>query len=266
MKQYYRNNIYLWIALPLLIAAVLLEFLSIRRLEPPCDTKKVYAIFEAKEKQIDKYISSVLTRISNTKSDENIWRLLNPADYQNGETYICVLDQDELIFWSSSLIAFPREMISQTDSMKLIHLPTGWFYVHSRTEGEITVKGFILIKREFPYKNKYIQSAFSADFDLPDGYAVRTEFQNGAINITRPDGKFLFSVEPIKVAGAEKNNVPLIALYFSFLFLLLAQINLRLRQSQKYQGIYRFLISFAVSVVNISCIRQVSNPLCLLQK
>jgi two-component system, NtrC family, nitrogen regulation sensor histidine kinase NtrY len=249
MKQNYRNNIYLWIALPLLIAAIFWELLSVRRMEPKCDAKKVYSVFEAKEKLADKYITHVLKLINGIKSSENIWRLLDPADYQEDETYLCVLDDDELIFWSSSLIAFPREIISQADSTQLIHLPTGWYYVQSRTDGEYTVNGFILIKREFPYKNRYIESVFPSDFDLPDSYAVRAEFQNGAINIVRPNGEFLFSVEPIKGAGAEENNFPLMLLYFSFIFLVLAQINSWLRHNPKILEVVGFLISIAASAL-----------------
>lgn len=239
----------MWIAIPLLMAAVLCEILSDKKQETVFIAKKVYKVFKAKEKETDKNIDFVLNKIITSDHIENIWQLVDPANYQNNNTYLCILNEDEMIFWSSSLIAFPQEIITEADSAQLIHLPTGWYYIHSRTYGDYTVKGFIMIKREFPYENRYIQSAFPKDFNLPDSYTVKAEFQNSGINIIRPDGKFLFAVEPIKADQKEGNNLLLIIFYFLFLYLLLAQISLWLKQNQRLHEVSRFLISVVTAAI-----------------
>jgi len=237
------------IALPVLLVSVLLEFMTVQSLEPQHEAEKIYQVLDAREQLIDKYLASITSKIIKENSQDNIWSLLEPGDYNDDGTAVCVIKNNSLIFWSSSLIAFPQVEMGPENTTSLIHLPTGWYYVHSKIAGDYIVKGFILIKREFPYKNKYIQSAFLQDFNLPDDYIIKVESQNGAINITRPEGEFLFSVSPSKGAGIQKNNELLIALYFLLLFLILAQINLSFQQNSRDYPVLKFLISLCAAAL-----------------
>lgn len=243
----YRRNIYILIAVAVFLFMLLWELVSVQRFEPKHEAGKIYRVFEAKEKRVNKYLASTLDKIIDSEEGENLWNILAPGPYEEDGISICVYNEGSLIFWSSSLTAFPQVVSAQSESPELIHLPTGWFYVHSISAGEYTVKGFILLKREFPYKNKYIQNAFLKDFDLPADYQVKADPQVRAINIVRPDGEYLFSFEPVNGAGnPERNNVTII-LYFAFIFLILAQIALWLQQLNSIRPLLKFLICTGVA-------------------
>ncbi len=261
MKGFGRKNNYILVAIPLLMVAVLWEIFSVKKLEPAHIAQKIYRVFETKEKIINHDINVILNKIINSDGTKTIWQLLDPANYKNDNTYVCVLNEDKLIFWSSSLIAFPQEIITQADTTQLMHLPTGWFYVYSKTYGDFTVKGFIMIKREFPYKNRYIQSTFPKDFNLPDDDTVKAEYQKEGINILKPDGKFLFSVVPSGTNQMVKNNLFLISIYFLFIFLLLAQVSSWLKQNPEKLGtVSRFLISFGTAVLIYIFLNRIRIP------
>ncbi len=260
MKRYNRKNIYLWFAIPLLLGAILWEVFLLRREDTNFDAQKISRIFKAKEKETDRKISQVLNKIVNSENDESLWQLIDPADYQEDDTYLCVLYEDQLVFWSSSLIAFPQEIITQTDSAQLIHIPTGWYYVLTKSEGEYTVKGFILIKREFPYQNRYIQNSFSKDFNFPDNYAVKADHQDGAINIEGPDGKFVFAVDPVTSVPKEASNAFLILLYLLSFYLLLAQISVWLRRNHKLKAVSKFLFASGAAVLIYGVLNQTRIP------
>jgi len=97
MKGLYRKNIYLLIAIPVLFISVMWKFLSERSLFPKYEAKKLYNIFQSKEKQIDNYIASTIFKITNLKDTSNIWVTQNPEIYDEG-TYVCVIQNNSLIF------------------------------------------------------------------------------------------------------------------------------------------------------------------------
>lgn len=245
----YRKNIYLLIALPVLLFSVVWELMSVQRFEPQHEADKIYKVFETKERQVDKYLSSTIDKIFNSSDTVNIWNLLAPKEYHDDGTSICVIKNGSLVFWSSSLIAFPQVVSRQNNLTGVVHLPTGWYYVHSILAGEYAVKGFILLKREFPYKNKYIQNAFLKDFDLPDDYIIKDKSKDGAINITKPNGEYLFSVESVTGTSIPKHADLTIILYFLLIFLILAQVTLWLRQNNNLRPAIKFLLCAGIAAL-----------------
>jgi two-component system, NtrC family, nitrogen regulation sensor histidine kinase NtrY len=246
MRHFYKNNRYLLIALPILIFTAVMEILTWHRLDPAYEAGKIYSVFDWKERQMEKELNSVIQEIKYTKSLESTWYLLNPRKYDHEDRAFSISKNDQLLYWSSSLIAFPGEDSMQNGRNSIIHLPTGWFWTITKSEGGFIFKGFILIKRDFPYHNKYIKDSFQKDFDLPEDYQIGVQPLYGAINISRPDGQFLFSVIPVKGAVSEKNMVTVTLLYFILLFLFLAQINQWLLKLKKLRPMHKFLIAAAI--------------------
>lgn len=262
MRHFYKNNRYFLIAFPVFIFTIVMDFLSWQRLDPEYKAEKIYTELHRKERQMESELNSITREIRYTKSLESTWYLLNPKKYNFDDRFFSISKNGHLLYWSSSLIAFQPQNIQSTN---IVHLPTGWFWTLTKTEEGFVFKGFILIKRDFPYHNKYIRDSFQKDFDLPEDYQISDQKLSDAINITRPNGEFLFSVIPVKGTINKKNVVTITILYFILLFLFLAQISQWLLKIRRIKPMAKFLAAATIGCMTYSLMNYLKIPVSLFQ-
>lgn len=250
MKRFAGRNIFLLIAIPIFLVLLLSELVFFEETNPAQEAGRVSKVFEKKEKRLEAIIDTVASRVLANPGVLTDWSLLRLFNQNDEELAVAVSNENTLLFWSSSLIAFPADDSNLKKSEGLIHLPTGWYYQISRRNGAYIVRGFQLIKREFPYRNRFIKSAFSHDFKLPDEYAVRSAPQAEALNIYKPDGTHLFSITTTKdrIRPVNKSNI-LALLYFAFILMLLAQLNVWLKRNKRFSPFVKLSISIGVSMI-----------------
>ena len=265
MKRFYRNNIYFFIAIPVLLISVGWEIMSLRSLDPENEAQRICKVLENQETKMEKEFSSLMQKVKGIRNPDNYWYLLNPGKYNNEDRAYSISKNNNLIYWSSSMIAFPQEDKNGKASTRVVRLPTGWFLMKSKREGEYTFRGYILIKREFPYKNKYIHNAFQEDFRLSEDYPVRTEYLSGGINIKRSNGEFLFSIVPIKGGMDGENNNVIIILYLFLLFLLMAQTIHWLVRNHYFKPEIKFLISIVIGITSYFILNRLRIPVTFYQ-
>ena len=177
------------------------------------------------------------------------WSLIDQFDNEDDDLEVAISGKNSLLFWSSAQIAFPFDDIGTLRSEGLVHLPTGWYYQYSHKSGEYTIRGFLLIKREFPYRNRYIKSSFQTDFDLPDHFLVQSFPEPGATNIRRVNGAYLFTIfqsqnEHISPQSSGYSEL----LFFAFVILVLAQLNCWIKRGKRFSGNIKLSFSIAISI------------------
>jgi len=249
MKRFAGRNIFILIAIPILLALLLSELVLFEENNPAQESRRIYKVFEKKEKLLEAIVDTAVSRYSVNPAVLSDWSLLSLIGDEKEELSLAVTNGNTLLFWSSSLIAFPADESNLAKSEGLIHLPTGWYYQISRKTGANVIRGFLLIKREFPYRNRFIKSAFNSDFKLSDEYSVKLTPQPGALNIYRPDGTHIFSVSTFndRVRFTRKSNFSAV-LYFAFILMMLAHLNVWLRRIKRLSPGYKLFISLGVSV------------------
>jgi len=126
MKKFAGRNIYLLIAIPIFLVLLLCEFVFFRENNHNQESGRIYELFEKKEKQLRELIDTVDIRLIKNVGALTDWSLLQLFNQKEEEIALTISKANVLIFWSSSLVAFPSEENSDTISEGLIHLPTGW--------------------------------------------------------------------------------------------------------------------------------------------
>lgn len=247
MKQLWAKYTYLCVAIPIVLVLLCCELFLSKENNRENESSRVYEILEKKEQSVDHLIKAIADCLAANPNVSTDWSLLQFGQKSKEGIEIAVLSERGLNFWSSSSIAFPSENIRVSNAEGLIHLPTGWYYQHSQKAGIFTVRGFILIKREFPYHNRYIKSAFQNDFKLSDDYVVNTTSNPGGLNIVRRNGDQLFSLvknsESIRSEG--NSNIPAL-LIFMVILLVLAQFNIWLKHSRRLTPGFKLVISLII--------------------
>lgn len=215
------------------------------------ENQRVYSVFVDKEKTLNQLLDSVVVQLSQVSNPIADWSLLRLFPQKDKGLDVAVVSQGRNVFWSSSSIAFPIRENLDTDQNGLVHLPSGWYYQLTRKVKEYTVQGFILIKREFPYQNRYIKNSIHADFKLADNCLVDKFKHSNSLNICRPDGKFLFSILPFSGSfQADKNSD-----FNAFLFLtLVVMILYQLMIGLKYNANLSKLLKVGLMLLTTSVI------------
>ena len=266
MKRLAVKYIYIFIALPIVMVLLFFELFFYKENSRENESSRIYNVFERKERCVEQLIDSVSSGLRVNPKLSTDWSLLNFSFRYNDGIEIAVFRDKELNFWSSSTIAFPAENSNVKTPEGLIHLPTGWYYQHTQKAGMFTIRGFILIKREFPYHNRYIKSAFNNAFKLSDDYSVHPFPKSNSLSIVRPNGTHLFSLtknsDTIRVAN--NSNIPAL-LCFVIILLALAQMNIWLKQNRRFPSGFKLFISFMASVLIYLVISQFRLPALLVQ-
>jgi two-component system nitrogen regulation sensor histidine kinase NtrY len=250
MKLFAGRNIYLLIAIPVLLVLLLCESLFFKERSPKKESARIYKVFEKKERRLECLIDSVTFGLAAHPEALTDWSLLRFFNQDNEELAVTISNENTLLFWSSSLIAFPAADNNFKNSKGLIHLPTGWYYQISRKSGDYIIKGFMMIKREFPYHNRFIKSFFDKDYELPDDFTVQQLPQSGALNIYRPGGTHLFSIATTNSGIHPSSRSDLSAwLYFALVLMVLAQLNVWLKRNKRLQVSLKFILSLGFAVL-----------------
>ena len=266
MKRFAGRNIFILIAVPILLVLLLSELVFFKEKNQAQESVRVYKVFEKKEQQLEAIVDTVVLRLSTNPLIVNDWSLLSLFSRDQDEFAVTVSSENSLLFWSSSLVAFPADDFNFKKSDGLIHLPTGWYYQISRRSATYTIKGFFLIKREFPYRNRFIKSAFNSDFKLSDEYSIKPASQLGALNIYKPDGTHLFSIttKNDRIRLTSKSNLSAV-LYFAFILMIMAHLNVWLSRNRRLSKGLKLSISSGVAVVMYTIVNAFNFPATLYQ-
>ncbi|MCX6238982.1 MAG: HAMP domain-containing histidine kinase [Bacteroidia bacterium] len=249
MKRFAGRNIYLLIAIPILLVLLLCELVLFKERNREQESGRIYNIFEKKEKRLKAIVDTVAFQVTANPGILTDWSLLRLFNHDAEELFVTVSNENSMLFWSSSLIAFPADDVNFKKSEGLIHLPTGWYYHISRRSGEHIIRGFLLIKREFPYHNRFIKSFFNKDFKLPDDNLVKSSPQPEAFNINKPDGAHLFSVTINNDGNRSANRSDLSALlYFAFILMALAHLNVWLKRNKRLLPSLKLIITLSIPI------------------
>ncbi|MEI6277153.1 MAG: ATP-binding protein [Prolixibacteraceae bacterium] len=212
--------------------------------------ERIFSVFEGKEKLIRSEMARLVTRIASEKEVRELWLAPENSKLDDSGLFFTVSSPDSLVFWSSSLVAFDHNTFQVKPEGNLKRLPTGWFYLFTQQSGKYTVTGYMLIKRDFPYQNRYVQSAFHPDFRLSDQSEVVAEQLPGNIQVFCQEGKFHFGIQfRGKQNGTSEETIPALLFFLIFVVLVSAQFNrqinhLKLKSYQKFGLSAIFAITF----------------------
>ena len=121
------------------------------------EAERIFRVFEEKEKTLRSEMDKFASQLSSGGQAKDLWL---KSDWQYPESaglYYTISAHDSLIFWSSSLVSFENKPMQIREEGDLKKMPTGWFYIFQRKAGSYIISGYMLIKRNFPYQNRYIR-------------------------------------------------------------------------------------------------------------
>ncbi len=239
-RNIFTNYLLLWLALVALGLSFSWGPLFFSKSDQRAEGERIYRVFEAKEKLIRAEMNLLSAQLSSGKKVKELWLNTDFDGQGNSGLYYTVSVHDSMVYWSSSLVAFNNKIEPIKPEGSLKRMPTGWFYIFSRQAEAYTITGYMLIKRDFPYQNKYVQSAFQSDFHLSDQCEVVQAAKPGTIQVFCREGKFHFGIQfKDKQNGSSREAIPVLLFFLLFVVLLSIHFN-RWITAQKLKPWIRF--------------------------
>ena len=188
--------------------------------------ERISRVFEGKEKLVRAEMEKASNWLASGRDVKELWIGTIKEGQEKQGLFYTISVHDTLVYWSSSLVAFDSRPTQIRVEGVLKRLPTGWYYLFSRQMKEYTITGYLLLKRDFPYQNRYVQSAFQEDFGLSDQSEVVTDEQPGNIQVFCHEGKFHFGIHfKEKPGGSNGETIPEFLFFLLFVVLVSAYFN-----------------------------------------
>ncbi|MCX6223083.1 MAG: hypothetical protein NTZ69_19120, partial [Bacteroidia bacterium] len=205
--------------------------------------ERIFRVFEGKERTIRAEMGKIALKLSPGEKGMELWEGVEEMEQSRQGLFYTITEGDSLLYWSSSLVAFDpqTEQIKQEGILK--KMPTGWFYLFTKQQNHFTINGYMLIKRDFPYQNRYLQSTFQDDFHLSDQCEVVPTEKSGNIQVFCHEGKFHFGIHfKSNQNGTSKEEIPEFLFFLLFIVLLSVHIH-RWFSRQPFKPFLKFAIS-----------------------
>jgi len=209
------------------------------------ESERISRIFEGKESLIRAGMKQLSDQLISGVKVRQLWKKTTKEDTEKQGLFYTISVEDSLAYWSSSLVAFDSKPLKIGEEGMLKRMPTGWFYIFSTRVREYSITGYMLIKRDFPYQNRYVQSAFQSDFQLSDQCDLVPSEQPGNIQVFCHGGKFHFGIHfKEKSGGSNGETIPEFLFFLLFVILISSHFS-KWISGRKMLPIAQFALSVA---------------------
>ncbi|MCF8335270.1 MAG: hypothetical protein K9H65_01585, partial [Bacteroidales bacterium] len=180
-----------------------------------------------KQELINNHLLDITDNISEEGLDEiESTFYSNYSDlFQSQGLAFYIFYNDRLQHWNTNTI--PVNSLDTTDDHSVNKLGNGWYYIRKEQTDSFRVVGVGLLKKNYPYENRYLKNTFQDDFNLPPAVDIVKDPNKGTA-IRDKKGKYLFSLYPSKFEREDSFmyylSVAIFLAAFVFLFLFIDRL------------------------------------------
>lgn len=186
-------------------------------------TQKAQHALSREEKQASLFLDSLERKIAGSPSltwqQVHIWddKMKKPPE---GFTFF-VFKDGNTVYWSDNSVFFELPTASNPGEGGIVFMRNGWYEYMGRKAGNISIVGLLLIKHEYPLKNKYINNSFNYRLGLPEYASLQLEKSKASWPVVNARGEFLFGVDYSQEVHDNYFEIPLMILFFMAIAILL---------------------------------------------
>ncbi len=199
--------------------------------------REVQRVFTQKEQGLQHYMDLLEKRCIHTddpKLNFITFHTRHEKDLNARGFYTFVYHHDTLIYWSTNDVPVASINHQSTLNQRYVNLKNGRYASFVRKHNNYDIVGLILIKNVYTYENKYLQTSFQKDFDLPANVKIYPEKVPNCYPITDTKGQFVWSLIFDSTCHYQYQiYVPALAYFLAIIvfFMLLSSVFQRLRST-----------------------------------
>ncbi len=206
--------------------------------------RQVQLVLEHKQELLQHDMEELQNRLTRKVSKRQRYENFTEfeEDLQKDGFALFAVQHNRLIFWSDKSFILPLAQQLWKMPTPVCKFNNGWYYLKKEKLGDILFLGFILIKKEYPYSNKFLQNGFAPDYHIPDSYGITINRIKGSPVFDR-NNQYLFSIYRDDMDFSTSHTVSNSGIYygiFLILFLLLTSMLVQDIKNRKYAFIALF--------------------------
>jgi two-component system nitrogen regulation sensor histidine kinase NtrY len=135
---------------------------------------------------------------------------------------IFILDaRDSVLIYNDNMIAPTAEPKPGDPDVVVSKLKNGWYLQMKRKSNNgNTALGYLLIKHEYRFANKFLKNEYDLGFKIPSNYNITEAKIPGSLPVHGRDGRVLFSLYADDTHIDTESNVALVLVYFLILIII----------------------------------------------
>ena len=197
MKKVNKRTWLISFAVFFLLLAWVLEKTTLDEKRPPFNLTSIQRTIIEKENQVLSIIEQAREQLD--KQGVKEFFEMNAAKYDNllrekGLAFTVYKD-DTLVFWSDNSLPVENFLDSTIQGKKFLFKGNAWYCKLRKKSNSFVFYGYILVKYEYPYQNRFLKNRFHASFNIPYNVVIVTEKDSGHYQVKDSGGNHLFSVK-----------------------------------------------------------------------
>ena len=214
--------LYLGASIILVLAGFLIEKVLHQGIHFEKKAQMFQEILHRKERILESYVERIRDSSDSLYSDGFAE---NPPAFNKGLNEeglaILIYQEDTLVIWTDHTFPLPPLYVDTLFQKGLIFQGNAWFRPMIFEKANRTVVGLIMIKHEYPYKNRFLKDGFEREFRLSPHVALNDlESNQGAVIYDQSDTP-LFLLDPGDNPYRKFPGYLISAFYFAGLILVL---------------------------------------------
>ncbi|HET7818457.1 MAG TPA: hypothetical protein VFL70_04060, partial [Bacteroidia bacterium] len=157
MKKLFRNRLVIILSSALCFAAA--YFISLKTNDGIINkAKKFEEVFHEKEKYSKNELNELADKAQKLPYAEIFTEKQGYYEdlFEEKGIVFLIFEKDYLSFWTNNTVAVDPYLPNNNFNNKIVRLPNGWFGVEELSAGNKKLFALILLKKEYPYQNKYL--------------------------------------------------------------------------------------------------------------
>ena len=152
-------------------------------------------VFEKKEKLLHKDLGELKSAIS--KKNGVLRKYHNFSEFEKDlkkDGFVLIAyQQDSLIFWSDNSFLIPNRKKLDEDQSLVVKLQDGYYYKQKLQSDSVDLYGFLLLKKTYPFQNKFLKNHFGPDLHIPHKVDISLHPDKGT-QVRDAGDNYLFSL------------------------------------------------------------------------
>jgi len=233
----------------LLALSVIIERKTNNRLYDENDTRRFQSVLNSKENRIDNILNDLTERKDSFYNREFFTGLLSPYTglLEREGMGIFIYLEDSLICWSDNSIPISL-LLMDVPPGNFIRISNDYYLRKEKKEGKFSVIGLILLKKDYPYENRFLRSGFPEEYRLSKNiFLVGKGGDSDVHSVYDKNGNYIFSLDySMSRKWNEKERILSIILYSITFILFLAFLKRITKNLIRRYNNYLFLLQVLI--------------------
>lgn len=184
--------------------------------------KRIQRVFREKEPSLRKDLNVLSNAIANRNG--GLRKYDNFTDFEHDLKkdgfVLLAFRNDSLVFWSDNSFIVPDLKSFDDSHGKVKKFENGWYYIQKQQQDTVDLYALLVIKKVYPYQNKFLKNHFDKEFDIPAEFELSLE-QDKGVPIFDKDENYLFSLQHSDYGYSAPKAQNRIGIFYGIFILLL---------------------------------------------